>query len=254
MRIYVLFIMAFAVIATSFYKAQVGSAKKSSAKKQRVAQVEPQWPGVMKKSSLGKAGSSNSKKILEEVKAEAAELATSKPSSPKKINSARGIASIGNGASSAESARKKALYTGANFKARGYSSRSFYYGVYTPESIAAQAQAQAAQTSRQANYLNSNDLSAQELSSFTRTADLSINVNMDPELAETFEDQVRKFREQNQLTAQELQQLEMIINNFVSMSNSVQRGQVPLPQVNAEAIKLTRSFLILKKRVEARSQ
>lgn len=254
MRIYALFIIAFVVIAAGFFKSRMGNIKNNSNKKQRVTLAEPQWPGVMKKTSVDTVAPLRTNKTLKAANVDAAESKRGESASNLRKAAKRGIASIGPAPSRTEWARKRAFYTvGAEkFKPRGYTSDSFYYGVYTPESMAAQSQS--ALTSRQPSNSNVNDLSAQELSSFTRTTDLSINVSMEPELAETFEDQVRKFREQNQLTSQELQQLEAIINSFVSMSNSVQRGQVPLPQVNAEAIKLTRGFLNLKKRVEARAQ
>ncbi|MCC2680132.1 MAG: hypothetical protein K0R29_2708, partial [Pseudobdellovibrio sp.] len=138
---------------------------------------------------------------------------------------------------------------------RGYSSGGgFYYGAGAVMNGNGPLNS-AGQPSQRGQFANSiySD-SIQELSSFTRTPDLSINVGVDPEMGESFEDQLRKFREQNQLTSQDLQELEVLTNSYLSMSGSVQRGQIPAPQVNAEAIKLTRSYLNLKRRVERRPQ
>lgn len=251
MRIQGLFILAFAVVTAALIKSQIGSDKKNTVKNKSSATAAPQWPGVMKKNTAQKLISQTGRKL----NGASAVVNSTQNGSTAKVQKrvARGIASVGGGGAAAAAAGKaKSISFSAvdKFSPKGYSSSSFYYGVKSPQTQAAQAR-----SARQAALSDGNDMSAQqELSSFTRTPDLSINVSLDPELADSFEDQVRKFREQNLLTSQDMQELEVIINNFISMSNSVQRGQVPMQQVNAEAIKITRSFINLKRRVQNRSQ
>lgn len=244
---YGLIVIAFTLTATAFVKLQKSFSKKSSAKKV-TALTLTQWPSVMKKSKPKFKAYLPPKEANKAVWKGQTTPITAVHSG---YAPARGIASVNTGV--------PAFPTGtqvAKLRPRGYASAggrggqyaNFNYGNASVESIqAAYENSKAARSTVAAT-------ASQELSSFTRTPDLSMNAAIDPEISESFEDQVRKLREQNQLTSQQLQELENIVNNFNSMSSAVQRGVLPMPQVNAEAIKITRSFINLKRRVTSGTQ
>ncbi len=252
MKTHALFIIAFFVITASLYKSFSGSKKIGV---RSTNQVLAQWPGVMKKglnSGIRKPPGLNGNMHNKKNSSSAGFGAVSERKFPT-----RGIASVsppGPYASTSLKMPRIGALSGGKFKPRGFASSlrgigsanyNFSTGYFDNMPQVSIGQVDPSNTSQ-------GESSAQELSSFTRTPDLSMNATIDPEITESFEDQIRKFREQNQLSAQELRELEVITNSFNSMSTSVQRGQIPAPQVNAEAIKLTRSFINLKRRVEAK--
>jgi len=259
MKSYNLFIVAFAVVIASLIKSQMAGAKKEVAKKSNPAIAY--WPSEMKKDMSAKLLVPGSQKKSQAVSSNFSTDTASNAASVRSGTQARGIASIGpagsvvKAASSQPVQRFKARTYYSNGK-RGYMSGGFGYGAAALQDgnvAEANSNSLASRNGQLSNSIYSESPN-QELASFTRTPDLSINVGVDPEMGESFEDQLRKFREQNQLTAQELQELEVLTNYYHSMAGSVQRGQMPAPQINAEAIKLTRSFINLKRRIERRPQ
>lgn len=243
MRNYGLFVIAFLIVSAALIKSQKSAVKKVLAKKNTVSLT--QWPSEMKKSLPAKLSLENLKNKVKTFPSSAAQTAKSEPSPVQ--NQARGIASVSPSQNFVPVAGRA---VGSNFpvrhKVRGYAAGNYYPNAASYGGPLA--------ANRPALNSGGRDTQLQELSSFTRTPDLSINAGLDPELSLSFEDQIRKFREQNQLTAQDLQELEVITGNFQSMAYSVQRGQLSMPQVNAEAIKITRSFINLKRKVESRPQ